>query len=457
MSENPYKSKKIFFHEGNTFSYDFRLAQLKKLQSSIREHEDEIINALSLDLSKPIFESHTAELGIVYEELNNAIKNLDSWMKVKKASTPMYLQFGKSRIYPQPKGVVFIISPWNYPFQLAISPLIGAIAAGNCIVLKPSNQSLETQKIISKIINKSFDSNYISVVEGPGSKVVSPLIEKYRFDHIFFTGSVSVGKEILKLSASHLTPVTLELGGKSPTIVHSDADIDMAAKKITWGKFYNLGQTCVAPDYILVHKSKKDLLIEKIIFYINKFYGPNIIESKDLGRIINNKRFDKLISFLNSGDILIGGNYDLKDKFIEPTLIHNVSMNDPIMKEEIFGPILPILSYDDISEVTDIIDMNPYPLALYLFTKSDFFENYIIETIQFGGGCINDTISHVGNSNLPFGGFGFSGMGYYHSKYTFKTFSHYKSIFKSNDIFDFNFKYPPYTEKNLSLVKKVLK
>lgn len=454
MLENPYTSKKDFFHEGHTRSYEFRLKQLKKLKFFIEKYEEDILQALSLDLSKPLFEAYTAEIGIVYEELNNAIKNLASWMKPEKASTPIHLQVGTSRIYPQPKGVVLIISPWNYPFQLTISPLIGAIAAGNCVVLKASNQSRQTQNIIAKIIGECFDSNYISLVEGPGSKVVSPLIENYRFDHIFFTGSVPVGREILQLAANHLTPVSLELGGKSPALVHEDANIDRAAKKITWGKFYNLGQTCVAPDYLLVHESKKDLLVEKIIACIHKFYGPDISKSEDLARIINNKRFNKLISFLDRGHILEGGNYNLEDKFIAPTLIDGLSMDDPIMKEEIFGPILPIISYKDISEAIELIDLNPYPLALYLFTRDKSIEDYIIERVQFGGACINDTISHVANSNLPFGGFGFSGMGNYHSKYTFDSFSHFKSIYKSSSLIELDFKYPPYSEKTLNIVKK---
>lgn len=287
--------------------------------------------------------------------------------------------------------------------------------------------------------------------------MVSPLIENYRFDHIFFTGSVPVGREILQLAANHLTPVSLELGGKSPALVHEDANIDRAAKKITWGKFYNLGQTCVAPDYLLVHESKKDLLVEKIIACIHKFYGPDISKSEDLARIINNKRFNKLISFLDRGHILEGGNYNLEDKFIAPTLIDGLSMDDPIMKEEIFGPILPIISYKDISEAIELIDLNPYPLALYLFTRDKSIEDYIIESVQFGGACINDTISHVANSNLPFGGFGFSGMGNYHSKYTFDSFSHFKSIYKSSSLIELDFKYPPYSEKTLNIVKKVLK
>ena len=456
MTDNPYITKRKYFDSGNTKSYEFRVKQLKKLKKAIHKYEDDIIQALTLDLGKPVFESYTAEIGIVYQEIDFAIKNLKKWMEPKKVSTPIYLQPATSFIYPEPKGVVLIISPWNYPFQLAISPLIGAMAAGNCILLKPSNQSKETAKIIEMIIHETFSHNYISVVKGPGSQIVTPLIENNRFDHIFFTGSVHVGKRILKLSAKDLTPVTLELGGKSPTIVHEDADIDLAAKRITWAKFYNCGQTCVAPDYLLVHESKKEMLIKKIKFYTNKYYGDNPITSPHLGRIINEKRFHRLMSLLDGCKIVQGGSYSEEEKFISPTLVEDINMNHPIMKEEIFGPILPILTYSHISEVINIIKENPYPLALYLFTKDKVVENYIIENIQFGGGCINHLISHVANPHLPFGGIGFSGMGRYHSKYTFDTFSHEKSIFKSRGTFDTNILYPPYKEEKLKLAKKFL-
>ncbi|NLW22657.1 MAG: aldehyde dehydrogenase, partial [Tissierellia bacterium] len=424
MLDNPYFSKRKYFDSGNTRPYDFRIEQLKKLKGAIKKYEKDIIQALALDLNKPQFESYTAEIGVVYKEIDIAIKNLKNWMKPKKVPTPIYLQGAKSYVYPEPKGVVLIISPWNYPFQLALSPLVGAMAAGNCIVLKPSNQSKETEKILDKIIDETFPRDYISVVKGPGSKVVPPLIEKYRFDHIFFTGSVLVGKKILELAAKHISPVTLELGGKSPVIVHEDGDIELAAKRITWAKFYNCGQTCVAPDYLLVHESRKEILIERIKSYINKYYGENPIESPNLGRIINENRFDRLVSLLEDGNIILGGDYNREEKYISPTLVEDIRVDHPLMKEEIFGPILPILSYRDISEVIDIVNKNPYPLALYLFAKDKGIESYIIENIQFGGGCINHLITHVANPHLPFGGIGFSGMGRYHSKYSFDTFSH---------------------------------
>lgn len=456
MVDNPYGSKRKFFDAGTTRSYEFRLAQLTKLKEGIKKYEDEIMQALTADLGKPTYESYTAEIGVVNQEINLAIKNLKNWMKAKRVSTPIYLQPATSMVHPEPKGVVLIISPWNYPFQLAMSPLVGAIAAGNCVILKPSHQSKKTEEIIFKIINDAFEENYISVETGSGSKVVTPLIENYRFDHIFFTGSVNVGKTILALAAPHLTPVTLELGGKSPTIVHKDADIDLAAKRITWAKFYNMGQTCVAPDYLIVHKSKKQALLKKMNLYMDRYYGDHPINSPNLGRIINEKRFDTLISLLDNTNILRGGDYNKEENFISPTLLDKVDMGHPIMKEEIFGPILPILTYQDISEVIETIKMNPYPLALYLFTKNRTLQNYFIKNVQFGGGCINHLISHVANAHLPFGGIGFSGMGNYHSKYTFDTFSHKKGIFSSNMKLDTHMLYPPYTEGQLTLAKKFL-
>ena len=457
MNQHHYESKREYFDNGYTKSYEFRISQLKKLKAAINNNEDILMKAIILDLGKPQFEAYTSEIGIVYEQINSTIKNLRKWITPKKVSTPLYLHPAKSLIYPEPKGVILIISPWNYPFQLAISPLIGAIAAGNCAIVKPSNKSINTQKMITKIIGEAFESNYISVVEGPGSTTVNPLIELYRFDHIFFTGSVGVGQKILELSAKHLTTVTLELGGKSPTIVHKDADIDKAARRITWAKFFNAGQTCIAPDYVLVHESKKKDLIEKMKLYIEKYYGENIENSNDYGRIISEGRFDRLIALLDKTNILVGGYNNREKKLIAPTLVDGISLDSPIMKEEIFGPLLPIMTYNDISEVVDIVRKNRYPLSLYLFTEDKSIEKYIIENIEFGGGCINHAISQVVNPNLPFGGVGYSGIGAYHSKYTFDTFSHMKSIFKPIGRFESNLKYPPYNAHKVKLAKWFLK
>lgn len=455
MLDNIYNSQRKYFDEGHTMSFEFRLSQLKKLKNIIKENEGSIMESIKLDLAKPEFEGYTSEIGIVYEELDIAIENLKDWMKPKKVPTPIYLSLGKSQIYSYPKGVVLIISPWNYPFQLLISPLIGAIAAGNCAIVKPSSQSKNTQGTIKKIIEENFDTNYIAVVEGSGS-VTDPLIENHRLDHIFFTGSVEVGKKISQMAATHLTPLTLELGGKSPGVVCEDANLDIAAKRITWAKFFNLGQTCIAPDYLLVHEKVKSDLINKIQLHIEKFYGGKD-SSENLGKIINEKRFDKLVEYLSEGNIIEGGNYNRENLFIQPTLIDEVNMEDSIMKEEIFGPILPILTYTDIEEVVHIIRKNRYPLALYLFTEEDAIKQYILERIEFGGGCINHTLSHIINPNLPFGGIGYSGMGRYHSKYTFDAFSYEKSIFEPSINWEPNLKYPPYKARQLKLVKKIMK
>lgn len=456
MLSDIYYGQRKYFDGGHTLTYDFRISKLKKLKEIIKENEEEVMESIKLDLAKPEFECYTSEIGIIYEELDNAIKNLKDWMKPKRVSTPIYLSLAKSLIYSHPKGVVLIISPWNYPFQLMISPLIGAIAAGNCAILKPSSQSPNTQKIISKVIGDNFDREYIAVVEGSGS-VTNPLIEHHRLDHIFFTGSIEAGKEISVMAAKELTPVTLELGGKSPTILHKDANIDSAAKRITWAKFFNLGQTCLAPDYLLVHSSVKDELIKRIKHYIEEFYGNKEKSSDNLARIINQKRFDKLLGYLEQGNILEGGNYNRTDLFIEPTLIDGVEMEDSIMQEEIFGPILPIISYNNIEDTIGIIRKNRYPLALYLFTRDDSIKKLILENIEFGGGCVNHALSHVVNANLPFGGIGYSGSGRYHSKATFDLFSYEKSIFEPLINWEPDLKYPPYKDSQLKLVKKFMK
>lgn len=456
MIDEVYNSKRMFFDKGNTHHYNFRLDSLKRLKKSIKQREESIIEALKLDLNKPKFEAYTAEIGIVYEEINTAIENLKTWMSEINVQTPIYLHPAKSFIKRMPKGVVLIISPWNYPFQLTISPLIGAIAAGNCIILKTSKKAKNINKIIKEIIEECFIKEYIEFIEVE-NKVINNLIDDYPLDHIFFTGSVNIGKKIYKRASKHLTPLTLELGGKSPTIVHKDASIKNAAKSITWGKFLNLGQTCIAPDYLLVHEAIVDELTEQIIYYINKFYGDDEARYESLGKMIDENSFDRVISLLNDGKIVEGGNYNRERLFIEPTLIRNINMEDKIMKEEIFGPVLPIIVYRDIEECLAIIRRNRYPLALYLFTKNKSIINFILDKIEFGGGCINSTISHIVNPNLPFGGVGNSGIGKYHSKYTFFEFTNEKSIYKRTLNIGEGIKYPPYSSRKLKLVKKVMK
>lgn len=454
MNKDIFESKKKFFQAGHTLSYDFRILQLKKLKESIVKYEADIINALRDDLNKTEFEAFTSEVGIVYSELNLAIKNLKKWMKGKRVRTPIFLQPGKSYILPSPKGLVLIISPWNYPFSLAILPLIGAIAAGNSIILKPSTKSKYTSKVISKIIKETFSDYYISCLDG-GSKEVDKLLESYRFDHIFFTGSVKIGKEIMEKASRTLTPVTLELGGKSPCIVWKDANLDHAAKTITWAKYYNGGQTCIGPDYLLIHQDIKEEFIDKMKEYMKKFYGEN--RDKNISRIIDENRFYRILELMESGEFIIGGEADKEKLFIYPTILDKVSLEDEIMKEEIFGPILPILTIEKFEDIKELIEKNPYPLSLYVFTEDKYLENHIVENISFGGGCINDAISHFVNKNLPFGGYGYSGMGSYHGKYSFDEFTHYKSIFKANSRFGLNLKFPPYNNEKLKMAKRFLK
>lgn len=455
--ERTFELKREYFDDGNTKSYDFRIHKLQILKNVIKKYESEIMNSLYKDLHKSDFEAFTSEIGFVYDEINYAIKHLRSWMKPKRITTPLTVQPSKSYIYSEPLGVVLIVGAWNYPFQLIMAPLVGAIAAGNCAILKPSNQSKNVANIVEKIITEIFEDRYISVVQGPGSILGTMLIEKFRFDHIFFTGSQRVGKEVLRMAAVHLTPVTLELGGKSPAIVDKNTNLDLAAKRLTTSKYYNAGQTCVAPDYLLVHEDVKDAFLKIMIRYIKEFFGDNPIKSKDLGRIINEKRFDVLKGFLEDGNIIFGGETNREDKYIAPTLIDGIDLDSKIMQEEIFGPILPIISYRDIDEVIKIIRKNRYPLALYLFTNDKNLQDHIIEKIEFGGGCINNGLLHLINIKLPFGGVGNSGMGSYHGKYSFEVFSHKKSILKSHNNIDIPLRYPPYNKKKLTLAKKFMK
>ncbi|BBC26525.1 aldehyde dehydrogenase [Pseudanabaena sp. ABRG5-3] len=447
-------NQRAFFATGKTKSYDFRIAQLQKLLGLIQENEQLILDAVYVDLRKPAIESYGSEILITLAEIKYALKHLKTWMKPQKVGTPINLFPSSSYIYAEPLGIVLIIAPWNYPFNLTIAPLIGAIAAGNCSILKPSEHTPHTSSAITKLINNNFDPNFIIAIEG-GIETNQALLAE-RFDHIFFTGGTAIGKIVMEAAAKHLTPVTLELGGKSPCIVDVECDLDITAKRIVWGKFYNAGQTCVAPDYLLVQKSIKPLLIEKLIAYINIFFGDNPQQSPDLARIVNDRQFDRLVGLLDEGKILIGGDSDKSDLFVSPTIIDEVSPHSKIMAEEIFGPILPILEYEQISEAIALINTRPKPLALYLFSNNKQKQEQILQEVSFGGGCFNDTIMHLGNPELPFGGVGNSGIGSYHGKATFDTFSHRKSVLKNSFRFDLKFRYPPYT-MTLDALKKFIK
>jgi aldehyde dehydrogenase (NAD+) len=429
-----------------------RLIELKK---TIVNYESRINQALKDDLGKSAFETYATEIGFMLEEINYTLKNIDSWASVKKVKTPLTLFPGKSYIYPEPYGVVLIISPWNYPFQLCLSPFLGAFAAGNKVVLKPSEFAPQTAAVIKKIINEVFSDEEVSVVEG-GLEETQCLL-KQKFDYIFFTGSTAVGKIIMKAASEYLTPVTLELGGKSPCLIEESANLDVAAKRIAWGKFLNAGQTCVAPDYVVVPEHLQETFIEKLKHHLNLFYTEDIKSSTDYPRIVNNKHFDRLKDLLVKDKIALGGELDRDENFISPTVMKNVDWTDKIMEDEIFGPILPVIPYTNLDQAVQSILKYPKPLAFYLFSESVTKQKELISKIPFGGGCINDTVVHLANPNLPFGGVGTSGIGSYHGQKSFDTFTHYKSLFKQGSLVDIPLRYPPYNESKLNWVKLFLR
>jgi acyl-CoA reductase-like NAD-dependent aldehyde dehydrogenase len=441
-----------FFATGKTKDVEWRIEQLRRLKQAIVDEQEAIINAVKADLGRPDFEAYF-ELAAI-SEINYALKHLKSWVKPKKVRAGIEQFPASAKIYPEPLGVVLIISPWNYPFQLMISPLTGAIAAGNCAVLKPSELAAHTSRAIADIIQKTFDPAYIAVVEG-GVETSQQLLEE-KFDRIFFTGGTAIGKIVMQAAAKHLTPVTLELGGKSPCIVDYDVDLNYAAKRITWGKYLNAGQTCIAPDYLLVHSRIKSELLTEIKKCVEEFYGDDPSKSPDYSRIISRRHLERLEPLLKDGEIAIGGQTKPEEKYIAPTVIDRISWESPVMQEEIFGPILPVLEYTDLKEAIAQINARPKPLALYVFSKDKQKQEQVLQETSSGGVCINDTVMQVGVSTLPFGGVGDSGIGSYHGKASFDTFSHYKSVLKKGFRLDPNWRYPPYKDK-LSLLKRIIK
>ncbi|MGG3267488.1 aldehyde dehydrogenase [Priestia aryabhattai] len=425
------KKQLSFFNSGKTKDVAFRIETLKKLRELVVRHEADILKAVKADLNKPEMEAKRAEVGLVLSEIDFAVENLAEWAAPKEVETPSSHAGAKSYIYQDPYGLALVIAPWNYPFQLAVSPVVGAIAAGNCVVLKPSELTPHTSSLLAKMFNENFPEEYLTVVEGEVE--TSTALLKENFDYIFFTGSTMVGKIVAEAAAKHLTPVTLELGGKSPTIVHEDANIEEAAKRIARGKFANAGQTCVAPDYILVQRNVKDELLANLKQVVTNTYGEDVSQNLDFPHVVSEKHFDRLNSFLTNGDIVFGGKTDRSRLFIEPTVLDNISWEDNVMQDEIFGPILPVIVYDEISEVIQAIVKRPKPLALYLFSEDEAVQDHILNSVSFGGGSINDTINHMTSHYLPFGGVGDSGMGAYHGKASFDTFSHAKSILKRSN------------------------
>ncbi|WP_138754619.1 aldehyde dehydrogenase [Paenibacillus sinopodophylli] len=454
--EHIIQGQKTFFEKGQTKDLQYRLQQLELLKKAIIRHEKDIVEALFHDLHKSELETYMTEILIAKTSITHTMKQLKKWIKPKKVKTPLYLFPASSQIVMEPYGTVLIIGPFNYPFQLVIEPLIGAIAAGNCAIVKPSENTPRIAALINQIISETFDPAYIKVVEG--ERETTSLLIHAPVDYIFFTGSIGVGKIVMEAASKRLVPVTLELGGKSPVIVDSTANLDLAAKRIIWGKCLNTGQTCISPDYVLAHESIKEPLLMKMKEAITAFYGSDIQNNYDYGRIVNRGQFDRLASILEKDQtsIVFGGRTDAADLFIEPTLLDGAAWESAAMSDEIFGPILPILTYSHIDEAVRAINARPKPLSLYLFTESKPLEHEVLNRISFGGGCINDTIMHVSNPNLPFGGVGTSGVGAYHGKHSFDLFSHRKSILKKSSKFELGLVFPPYDGK-LERIKKLLK
>ncbi len=447
------KAQEEFFKSHKTKAVDFRLDQLKKMKQLILSHQDRLYEALWADLHKPLFEAYAGEVGFVLQEINLQIRKLKKWSKPKRVKTPLLHFYSTSLIYPEPYGRVLIFSPWNFPFMLAFAPLIGAMAAGNCVVLKPSQHTPHSASVMEAIFGH-FDPQYIAFFKGGHDTNQALLEEKY--DYIFFTGSARVGRIVLEKAARNLTPVSLELGGKNPCIVHNDAPIAIAAKRIAWGKFFNAGQSCIAPDYLIIHQEIKEAFLGKLIHNIRHFYGENPELSPDYPRVVNRVNTKRLQDLITAGRTVTGGITDPDENYIAPTVIDDVHPGDPIMESEVFGPVLPVLTYTRVEEAIEIVNRHPQPLAFYLFTRSRVLQKRLLNEVSFGTASLNDTTVHFINSHLPFGGVGESGMGKYHGKKSFETFTNYKSILKKTNRFDLPIRYPPYTNRNVKLLKRFL-
>jgi aldehyde dehydrogenase (NAD+) len=445
-----------YFETGATKPYAFRKQQLIALKQSVVAHEEEIYAALYTDLKKSKEECWVTENGFFLAELNDTLRKLREWMEPEAVSTNLLNLPSSSRVLREPLGVVLAIGPWNYPFQLLFTPLLGAIAAGNCVVLKPSEFAPATAAVMQKIIESTFPKEYILYVPGDGATVMPAMMNHFRFDHVFYTGSTTVGRIVYKMAAEQLVPVTLELGGKSPCVVEGDANINITAKRIAMTKFSNAGQMCVAPDYVLVHASKKDELVAALKEKIQQFFGDAPEDCDNYGKLINEKQFDRVINYLSQGRLLHGGRSDKNKLFIEPSLLDGIDTNDSVMKDEIFGPVLPIISFNTKEEALAVIAHNPNPLAFYIFTSNSDKGKEWLDAVPSGGACVNNASWHLTNPGLPFGGRGFSGTGAYHGKYSFETFSHKKAVMKTPTWFDPFIKYPPFKGK-LGLFKWVIR
>ena len=448
------QSLKNTFANGSTKVLAWRIEQLEQIKKMVLEQQDNIFVAMQKDLGRCDMESWTAELGGVVSEVDHSIKHLKKWMKARKVSTPIIAQPGKSYILPEPLGTILIIGAWNYPLLLVLSPLVAAISAGNCALIKPSELSANMSTLLAKMVSQYLDNDAIDVVEGAVDETTELL--KHQFDHIIYTGGEVVGKIVMRAAAEFLTPVILELGGKSPCIVDSSTDLDVTAARIAWSKWMNAGQTCVAPDYVLVEKSFSGKLIEAIKNKIVEFYGADVATSKDYGRIVSERHCSRIIGYLDDQNVVHGGTHDLSSKYIEPTLVLDPSPDSSLMQQEIFGPILPIITLDSISQAIPYVNKREKPLALYLFTKNASFEQQMLTSTSAGMVCINDGFMFAANPNLPFGGVGNSGTGAYHGKIGFDNFSHLKTVMKRSFLFDVPLRYPPFTDKKFKLLKKLI-
>jgi aldehyde dehydrogenase (NAD+) len=448
------QNQRDFFNTNKTKDISFRIEQLKKVKSVLKQNEQLLYNAIYEDFGKSEFETYASELSLIYHEINTALRNIKKWSKIKRVSTGWANFPAKSYIIPEPLGTALIIGAWNYPYQLSIVPALTALAAGNTVVLKPSELPSNTSRVMATLINNNFESCYFHVIEG-GVTQTTQLLE-HRFDKIFFTGSIPVGKLIYQAAAKHLTPVTLELGGKSPAFVFADSDINMTAKRIAWAKFLNAGQTCVAPDYILVEKSVEERFLSALFSELDKY--PKSFEgfSTHYTQIINTKNFDRLCDLIDNSKVCYGGNVNRDERFISPTVMNNISFDDKIMDDEIFGPLLPVISFTSTDQAITQVKLRPKPLACYIYSSNQKTIKKLLKEISFGGGAVNDSIMHLTNSNLPFGGVGFSGIGSYHAKTGFDSFSHFKSILHKPFWFEAALKYPPYTQEKLRWIKRLM-
>ena len=451
-----FEAQRRFFDKGNTQSYAFRKKALEQLKKGIKKYEKDLLDAMYRDYKKPATEAYIGDIGVVFEELDYTIRHLKYWMQPQNVSTPITLMPAKSKLIHNPKGVVVVFAPWNYPFNLAISPLIGAVAAGNCVMLKPAHETPHTSVVTQKIISEVFAPEHVATVMGSGKETGALLLQNFVFNHIFFTGSANTGRWIMEQAAKNLTPVTLELGGKCPAIVDNTARINTIARRIVWAKLFNAGQTCLAVDYVLVHQDLKDRLIAKMIEEIRKRYGENIELSPDYCRIINRDRTEKIVSLMKGGQVVFGGHYDLEQCYIEPTIIEVNNLESGIMQEEIFGPLLPVITWRERTEMLDIVRKNRYPLASYIFSENRSFIDFALQHIESGGSCVNNAIIHYANPHFGFGGVMTSGLGRYHGQHSFAAFSHAKPVLSSVSLIDVHLWYPPYTDIKQKTIKKVL-